>query len=53
MPSRLDSRHPDFARDFDTLLGSKREVSEEVDSAVAEIIADVRRRGDAAVIELT
>lgn len=53
MPFRLDSRDSDFARDFETLLNSKREVSEEVDTAVAAIVADVRARGDAAVLELT
>jgi histidinol dehydrogenase len=34
-------------------LGLKREEAEDVDQAVAAIIADVRARGDAAVIELT
>ena len=53
MPVRLDSRDPDFARQFETLLGSKREVSEEVGATVAAILADVRTRGDAAVIEYT
>lgn len=53
MVSRLDSRDPGFAADFDTLLNSKREVSEEVGTAVANILADVKARGDAAVIEYT
>jgi histidinol dehydrogenase len=35
------------------LLGAKREVSEEVDRVVADIIAEVRARGDAAVIDYT
>jgi len=35
------------------LLGSKREASVEVGSTVASIIADVRARGDAALIDLT
>jgi histidinol dehydrogenase len=34
-------------------LNAKREDSPDVDAVVAEIIADVRTRGDAAVIELT
>jgi histidinol dehydrogenase len=34
-------------------LGQKREDSPDVDDAVAAIIADVRARGDAAVLELT
>ena len=38
---------------FVALLGSKREESPDVDDAVAAIIAGVRARGDAALIELT
>ncbi|HQZ13684.1 MAG TPA: histidinol dehydrogenase [Devosia sp.] len=53
MPVRLDSRDAGFAQAFETLLNSKREASEEVGDAVAAIIADVRARGDAAVLELT
>lgn len=53
MPSILDSRDAGFAKAFETLLNSKREASEEVGNAVAAIIADVRARGDAAVIEYT
>ncbi|HEY9010076.1 MAG TPA: histidinol dehydrogenase [Devosia sp.] len=53
MPVRLDSRDPRFAADFEALLGSKREVSEEVGTVVANILADVKARGDAAVIDYT
>jgi histidinol dehydrogenase len=53
MVSRLDSRESGFADDFTALLNSKREVSEEVGNTVADILADVRRRGDEAVIEHT
>ncbi|HWA19351.1 MAG TPA: histidinol dehydrogenase [Devosia sp.] len=53
MPYRLDSRDNSFATDFETLLNSKREVSEEVGAAVAAILADVKSRGDAAVIDYT
>ncbi|MDP1731015.1 MAG: histidinol dehydrogenase [Devosia sp.] len=53
MPVRLDSRDSTFARDFETLLGSKREASEEVGAIVAGILGDVRKRGDAAVIDYT
>lgn len=53
MPSRLDSRNPRFSREFDALLASKRESSDEVGAAVADILADVRARGDAALIEYT
>jgi histidinol dehydrogenase len=40
-----------FERDFAALLGAKREVSEDVDRVVAAIIADVRARGDQALID--
>lgn len=53
MPVRLDSSAPGFEAVFQTLLDSKREASEEVGSAVATILSDVRARGDAAVIEAT
>src|SRR5688572_8821743 len=53
MAFRLDSRDGSFASDFEALLNSKRETSEEVGATVAAIIADVRARGDAAVLELT
>ena len=38
---------------FAALLSAKREDSPDVDAIVAEIIADVRARGDAALVELT
>jgi histidinol dehydrogenase len=53
MASRLDSRDPGFAASFEALLGAKREASEEVGTIVANILADVRARGDDAVIEYT
>jgi histidinol dehydrogenase len=53
MPQFLDSRDTDFASRFAALLEMKREDTPEVDDIVAGIIADVRARGDAAVIELT
>ncbi|MBK5932598.1 histidinol dehydrogenase [Rhodovulum imhoffii] len=53
MPVFLNSSDPDFEAEFSALLGAKREDSPEVDDIVARIIADVRARGDAAVIELT
>lgn len=53
MPYRLDSRHAGFAEEFETLLGSKREVSEEVGASVATILNDVRLRGDEAVLAYT
>ncbi len=53
MPCFLDHSAPDFEAGFAALLGAKREDSPDVDDAVAAIIADVRERGDAAVLELT
>lgn len=53
MPSFLSSHDADFETRFMALLGMKREEAEDVDQAVAAIIADVRARGDKAVIELT
>jgi len=49
----LDSKDQGFEAAFTALLGMKREDSPDVDAVVAGIIADVRKRGDAAVIELT
>lgn len=53
MPAFLDTTSPDFETDFAALLGAKREDSPDVDAVVADIIADVRTRGDAAVLDLT
>ncbi|MCA3514113.1 MAG: histidinol dehydrogenase [Rhodobacter sp.] len=53
MPVFLNTRDPGFEAAFTALLGMKREEAEDVDAAVAAIIADVRSRGDAAVLELT
>ncbi len=53
MPQFLSTTDSDFEARFTALLGAKREDSPDVDHIVAEIIADVRARGDAAVIELT
>lgn len=53
MARRLDARAPDFARDFAALISAKRETEEDVAQAVRAIIADVRARGDAALVELS
>ena len=53
MPIRLDSHDADFEPRFAALLAGKREASQEVGDVVANIIADVRARGDAAVVEWT
>ena len=53
MPVFLSTEDADFEARFQALLGMKREGAEDVDQAVATIIADVRARGDAALVELT
>ncbi|HUC65523.1 MAG TPA: histidinol dehydrogenase [Stellaceae bacterium] len=53
MPLRLSTRAPGFAADFAALLAAKRETEADVDAAVAAILAEVKARGDAAVIDYT
>ncbi|AVW93009.1 histidinol dehydrogenase [Celeribacter baekdonensis] len=53
MPQFLSTTDPDFETRFATILTMKREDSPDVDDIVAGIIADVRARGDLAVLELT
>lgn len=53
MPQFLNINDADFDARFAALLEMKREDAPDVDATVANIIADVRGRGDAAVIELT
>jgi histidinol dehydrogenase len=50
---RLDARASGFARAFARLLAAKRETAEDVGAAVAAIVAEVRERGDAALIDYT
>jgi histidinol dehydrogenase len=53
MPQFLSTNDADFESRFAALLSAKREDSPDVDDVVAGIIADVRARGDDAVLELT
>jgi histidinol dehydrogenase len=53
MPIRLDTRDADFDQRFAAFLATKREASQDVEDAVKAIIADVVKRGDAALIELS
>ena len=53
MPLKLSITDAGFEEDFVKLLGMKRESDADVDAAVANIIADVRARGDEAVCEYT
>lgn len=49
----LDAKSATFAADFDALLTMKRETDDDVSAAVRTIIADVRSRGDDALVELS
>ena len=53
MAERLTTTQGDFESKFADFLTRKREVSDDVDSAVRQIITDVRRRGDDALIDFT
>ena len=53
MPLELNSTSADFPDQFRRLLNMKRENDADVNQAVAAIIADVQKRGDAAVIDYT
>jgi histidinol dehydrogenase len=50
---RLATADPGFAAAFDALLHQARETTETVDRPVAAIIADIRARGDAALLDYT
>ena len=49
----LDSSAPDFLASLDALTHHAGALDEGVDRAVADILADVRARGDAAVLAYT
>ncbi len=49
----LDIHDNDFDQKFDAILSRSEETGREVEQTVLDIIADVRQRGDAAVLELT
>ena len=53
MPAFLSTDDADFEGAFAALLSRKAEESAEAAAAVAEIIADVRAHGDAALVEMT
>jgi len=53
MAITLPTRDPAFETGFRRLLEAKREDAADVDAAVAAIIEDVARRGDAALIDYT
>ncbi|MBL0937187.1 MAG: histidinol dehydrogenase [Rhizobiaceae bacterium] len=51
MAIRLDMTDADFEAGFSAFLGSKREAAQDVDDTVRAIIADVRARGDEALLD--
>lgn len=53
MPLRLDASDADFERGFRAFLGQKRENEADVIDVVKSILADVRERGDTALLEYT
>ena len=53
MAITLDAQKADFETRFAAFLETKREVSDDVDQTVRDIIADVRSRGDEALIDYT
>ncbi|MBM3483928.1 MAG: histidinol dehydrogenase [Alphaproteobacteria bacterium] len=53
MVRRLDNRDAGFAAAFRALVDEKREASSDVARDVAAIIAEMRKRGDAALIDYT
>lgn len=52
MPVELNAAAPDFAAKFEAMVKAKRDAEADVGAVVAQIIADVRKRGDAALHEL-
>ncbi len=53
MARRLNASDAPFAQQFQDLLFTKREEEEDVAAVVRGIVADVRKRGDTALVELT
>jgi histidinol dehydrogenase len=51
--TRLDSRDSGFAKTLSALLAFEASQDDAIDHAVAGILADVRQRGDAAVLDYT
>lgn len=50
---KLDSTAPDFKATLDALLAFEAETDDAIETAVAQILAEVKKRGDAAVLEYT
>jgi len=50
---KLDSSAPDFKKTLDALLAFETQTDDAIETAVAQILRDVKARGDAAVLEYT
>ena len=53
MPSRLNNKNDDFLLAFENFIETKREPEIDVEKSVAEIVAEVRTRGDKALFDFT
>ena len=53
MPQQISYQDSNFEEAFDNLLGQKREAVSDVSDTVRTIIADIRERGDDALVEYT
>jgi histidinol dehydrogenase len=53
VPHELKARDPGFEAAFSALLSAKRETDRDVNEAVQAILADVKERGDPALIDYT
>ena len=52
-PLRLSTTSPTFEADFKALLHWSADTDAAIEQRVADILADVQKRGDAAVLEYT
>ena len=53
MIRKLDSKTPDFNATLDALLAFESETDEGIERTVAEVLSNVKKQGDAAVLEYT
>ncbi|MDE2600163.1 MAG: histidinol dehydrogenase [Rhodocyclaceae bacterium] len=53
MIRKLDSKSPDFNATLDALLAFESETDDNIERTVAEVLANVKKQGDAAVLEYT
>ncbi len=53
MPITLDTTAIDFSSQFSHFISAQRDVVEDVDNVVAEILCDIDERGDAALLHYT